>query len=262
MTVNRGLQLIDALASEGQNSLTSDEVRTRLGLSPQAASNLLHRLTRDGLIEPIRRGNYLIRQLGELGVAATSSDRLDEAVVVVTGDRLHRICYRTALQEHGLLTRPSRIIQVAVNRRLYVQTISARPLESITEPTATIHLGVQTHGVAQISTVERSLLEAAHRPRRVGGIATVAEALNAARPNIDMLTTLNRQLHLSNGLRRLLSLDSQLQLNKLDNVHLDAGHHRSISLDPADPRTEGSLDPITGVRWPGPIEELAEIVNQ
>lgn len=262
MTTVRALHLIDVLASEGQSSLSSDDVRSRLGLSPQAASNLLNRLTRDGLIEPIRRGHYLIRQLGELGVAASSSDRLDEAVVVVTGDRLHRICYRTALHEHGLLTRPARIIQVAFDRRIYIQTISGRPLESIIEPTATIHLGAQAHGVARISTVERSLLEAAHRPRRVGGIATVAEALHAAQPNIDALTGLADQLRLSNGLRRLVSLNRELQLEKLDRVHLKIRHGRTIALDPTDPHTDGPLDTTAGVRWPSPVEEFAEIVNR
>ena len=143
-----------------------------------------------------------------------------------------------------------------------MQTISERPLEPIIEPTATIHVGTQRFGISRISTIERSLLEAAHRPRRVGGIATVLEALHAAQPNNHALTTLAEQLNLANGLRRLASLNRRLRLNKLDEVPHNLRHGRPIALDPTDSRTDGPLDTTTGVRWPGPIEELAEIINQ
>lgn len=100
MTSLIGMRLVDGLAAEGRTDVSSDEVRIRLGLSPQAVSNLLTRLERDGLVERVRRGFYLLRPLGELGVAAVSSDRLAEAVVLAVGDRDHRICFRTALHEH------------------------------------------------------------------------------------------------------------------------------------------------------------------
>lgn len=262
MAKNNGLELIDSLAAEGRTSVSAGEVTTRLGLSPQATSNLLARLARDGLVERLRRGQYLLHPLGELGVAATSGDRLGEAIALVVGDREHRICYRTALHEHGLLTRPGRRIQVAVTRRLYVSEIGARPLESIIENAAPIHVGAQPLGPAWISTIERALLESAHVPRRVGGIAAVAEALAGAQPSSSELMRLATELRLHAGLRRLVSIDHQLDLGKLAHIELPDRRGEPLPLDPTDPRSDGHVDVVTGVRWPGPVDELAKVVHQ
>jgi predicted transcriptional regulator of viral defense system len=257
-----GVQLVDALAAEGRTDVSADEVRQRLGLSPQAASNVLTRLVRAGLVERIRRGHYLLRPLGELGVAAVASDRLAEAVVLAVGDREHRICFRTALLEHGLLTRGSQRIQVAVSRRLFVDELGGRPLESTIEKAATIHIGAQPHGVSTISTVERALLESAQAPRRVGGIAVVAEALAAAGVGPQNVADLSATLGFDAGLRRLLSLDRQLELGKLIGIELSIRHLRPLRLDPTDDRDGGPVDTVAGVRWPGPIDELAAVIRQ
>ena len=262
MTRLSGLELVDLLAAEGLTSVSTEEVSERLGLSPQAASNVLARLSRDGLVERVRRGIYLLHPLGELGVAATASDRIGEAVALAVGDREHRIAYRTALHEHGLLTRPGRRIQVAVSRRLYVDEIGGCPLESIIEMPTKIHIGAAALGLAWISTIERALLESAHLPRRVGGIATLAEALAASQPSTAELVKLSKRMHLETGLRRLASLDDQLGLGKLAAIDLPTRISQPLALDPSDPRDDGPIDTRAGVRWPGPIEELAEVVNQ
>lgn len=257
-----GVRLVDELAAEGRTEVSADEVRHRLGLSAQAASNLLTRLARDGFVERVRRGHYLLRPLGELGVAAVAGDRLAEAVSLAVGDRDHRLCFRTALHEHGLLTRGGQPVQVAVTRRLFVTEIGGRPLESIIEKTATVHIGAQPHGTAWISTVERALLESAQLPRRVGGIAVVAEALAAAVPNPSAMVELSDDLGFVTGLRRLTSLDRQLGLGALAGVELPPRHLRPLRLDPTDKRIDGPVDPETGVRWPGPVDELSEVVRR
>jgi predicted transcriptional regulator of viral defense system len=262
MTSVIGMRLVDGLAAEGRTDVSSDEVRIRLGLSPQAVSNLLTRLERDGLVERVRRGFYLLRPLGELGVAAVSSDRLAEAVVLAVGDRDHRICFRTALHEHGLLTRGSQRVQVAVTRRLFVKAVGGRFLESIIEHEATIHVGAQSYGTGMISTVERALLESARTPRRVGGISVVAEGLAAALPNPRTVQDLSNTLGLDVALRRLVSLDRQLGLGKLNGIDFPKRASHPLRLDPTDERSEGTVDTHTGVRWPGPIEELQEVVRR
>jgi predicted transcriptional regulator of viral defense system len=262
MSTNAGLNLVDTLAAEGRTSMSAFEVRERLGLSAQSASNLLARLSRDGLIERVRRGEYLLRPLGELCVSATASDRLAQAIAIAVGGASHRICYRTALHEHGLLSRPGRRVQVAVARRLYVDQLGDRSLESIIERPAFIHVGAEQHQQAWISTIERALLESAETPRRVGGISTVAEALAVATLAPDRLVELGERLAFAPGLRRLVSLDRHLRLGKLSEVVLSPRHGRLLPLDPADTRTDGFIDHALGVRWPGPTEELLEVANQ
>jgi predicted transcriptional regulator of viral defense system len=109
---NRTLQLLDDKLTKGQAGLTSREVRERLGLSPQAASNLLTRWRDAGLLDRVAPGHYAIRQLGLLGTRAVSED-IALAVGAFFADEPHRIAYRSALDYHGLLTRPARAIQVA-----------------------------------------------------------------------------------------------------------------------------------------------------
>lgn len=262
MSTLLGIDLLDALAAEGRSTVTAAEVRERLGVSPQAASNLLARLVRDGFVERIRRGEYILQPLGELGVSAVAGDRLAEAIVLVVGDRAHRLCYRTALHEHGLLTRPGRAIQVAVDRRLRVPSLGGRLLESIIEDPRRIDVGTERLGEARISTVERALLESAQVPRRVGGIASVAEALAGAEPRSTHLQSLASRLGLEVGLRRLVSLDDRLHIGHIGTVRLPQRSGRPLPLDPIDARQDGFLDQEHDVRWPGDPEELEEVIGQ
>ncbi len=262
ITSSLGMDLLDALAAEGRTATTAAEVRERLGLSPQAASNLLARLVRDGFAERVRRGEYILQPLGELGVFAVAGDRLAEAVALAVGDRAHRICYRTALHEHGLLTRPGRTIQVAVDRRLRVRSLGGRPLESIIEDPERIDVGAEPLDDARISSVERALLESAQLPRRVGGIATVAEALAGAEPRTTHLKSLASDLGLEVGLRRLVSLDDVLRIDRMRSVRLPRRDGRPLPLDPTDAREGGFLDEGCGVRWPGDPEELSEVIGR
>ncbi len=261
MTSQKVLDLLDALAAEGRQAVSAAQVRERLGLSPQAASNLLARLVRDGLAERVRRGQYLLHPLGELGVSAVAADRLPEAVELAVGDRDHRICYRTALYEHGLLTRAGRTIQVAVDRRLHLRRLGDHPLEPIIEDPRRIAVGAEPYGIATISTVERALLESAEVPRRVGGIASVAEALAGAAFDAETLNAIASDLNLQVGLRRLASLGNQLGIDGLRRIDLPERSGRPLPLDPTDPRRDGWLDEETRVRWPGEPGELAGVVD-
>src|SRR4029450_6332918 len=83
--------------------------RRRTGRSPTATANLLKRLASKGLIDRVRRGRYVIRRLGVLGTPAPSED-IAIAVAAVFGGRPHRIAYRSSLDEHDLISHPSRVI--------------------------------------------------------------------------------------------------------------------------------------------------------
>ena len=71
---------------------------------------------------------------------------------------------------------------------------------------------------------------------------------------------LSNTLSFDVALRRLVSLNRQLGLGKLKGIDLPNRVSRPLSLDPTDERSHGIVDPYTGVRWPGPIEELEEVV--
>lgn len=254
--------LLDQLVAEGRAGISADEARNRLNKSPQATTNILARLVRDGWLERARRGHYLIRNLGYLGVPASSREELGTLVAAAAGGRLTRVAYATALHEHDLLSRPWHPIQFAVDRRLFVARLGDRPVEAHIESGERLAFGAEPFGPSSISSVERALIESAQRPRLVGGIATVAEALaRVGKVHEATIKQLAGQLGYSAGLRRLVTLNRGLELHNLDGLKIRPVKVREIPLDPTDRRTEGHLDERAGIRWPGPVEELRAVID-
>lgn len=213
---DRGIALLDEMVAEGSPTLTAEEARTRLGISAQAAANVLRRLVDAGLLERLRPGSYAIRNLGVLGTHA-AAEHLAVAVAAALPGIEHRIGYRSALDELGLLTHPARTIQVAVARRVRMETVSGRRFRAIVEPASAVHVGAQRDGPSWISSVERALLDAAARPGLAGGGSVLAEALAAAAPAVDpvRLTDLAHTLSWGPALRRIGSLADRLEIDGL-----------------------------------------------
>jgi predicted transcriptional regulator of viral defense system len=243
--------LDDRLAS-GRTTLTSKELREELNLSPRAASNLLTRWRHAGLVDRVARGRYAIRQIGLLGTRASSED-VALAVAALVEGRQHRIACHSALDFHGLLTRPVRTVQIASPHRFASATISGRPLRVIFERPDTVSLGAEPAGhEAAVSNLERALLDAASRPDLVGGYFPLAEALAGSSPDPSQLLDLAAQLNAGPGLRRIGSLADRLDLGDL------AGRLRPLSppewdlhLDPGLKEAHDAFrDGHWRIRWP------------
>jgi predicted transcriptional regulator of viral defense system len=221
------LKPLDDRLAVGKTTLTSGELREELGISPSAASNLLARWRRAGLVDRVARGRYAIRQIGLLGTRASSED-VALAVAALVGERAHRIAYHSALDFHGLLTRPVRTVQIASPHRFSSTEISGRPLEIVFERADTVGLGIEpTDYGAIVSNLERTLVDAAARPDLVGGYFPLAEALAGSNPDPTRLLDLAKQLDAGPALRRIGSLADRLELAGL----------------------AGELEPLTPPRW-------------
>ncbi len=259
MALGRSLRLLDEMTAAGRTAFTAVEVRERLGVSPQAASNLLHRLARDGLVERVMGGRYAIRPLGALGTAAGWDD-VGSAVAAAFAGQAHRIGFLTALDHHGLLVRPVRSLQIASEYRPRAETVSGRPLTVVREHAETLLLGTEPLGPSRISTVERALLDTASRSRLTGGASRLAEALAAA-PSDAALDELARRLRAWPAYRRIGSISAALTLPV--GAALEPPPWRSlIQLDPTARRSGGWTDRAWGVAWPYPAAELAEVTAQ
>jgi predicted transcriptional regulator of viral defense system len=247
-TQHRGISLLDDLVAEGSMAVTAEQVRTRLGVSPQAASNVLRRLMAEGLLERLSPGNYAIRNLGVLGTRV-AAENLAVAVGAALPSVQHRIGYRSALDELGLLVHPARTIQVAVARRVRMASLSGRPLRTVLEPAAAIHLGAERDGPSWISSLERALLDAAARPDLAGGASVLAEALGAAASKIDpaRLIQLAQELGWGPALRRIGSLADQLQIQGLAH-RLEPLRPPTADLD-LDPKRKGDRPAWRDSRW-------------
>jgi predicted transcriptional regulator of viral defense system len=263
-THSMALQLVDDLVADGLIHFTFDEARRRLGRSPSATANLLRRMVAHGLVDRVRRGHYVIRRLGVLGTRAAAED-LAIVVAPAFSGHLHRIAYRTALDEHDLIAHAVRTIYVASTRRMRVKSLSGRPLRTVSEPEEAIRIGAMAHGTSWISDLERTLLDAAARPDLSGGAAVLAEAIAAAASKINpvKLTSYAEQLRWGAALRRIGSVSDALGVEDL------AGRLAPLKTPVADLELEpGSKTPTVWrdsrwrVRWVQSPDEIANVVRQ
>jgi predicted transcriptional regulator of viral defense system len=255
------LQLLDDLAADERGGITTAEVRERLGISEQSASNLMSRLVKAGFLDRVTRGVFASRPLGRLGTRAASDD-IALAVGVAFSREPHRIAFRSALDHHGLLIHPARTVQVAMPRRVKLPRISGRRLQPVHEAQDTIAVGNEDagHG-AFVSCIERALLESAGRPALAGGWMTIASALTSASIDPEKLTELTGRLNADVALRRIGSLAEAQRLDELtESLRSPPPDARVIPLDPRTPAEEPWTDARWRVRWPISQSHLMELV--
>jgi predicted transcriptional regulator of viral defense system len=256
------LTLLDDLAADERTRLTTREVRERLHLSPQAASNALTRLVEAGFLDRVGRGVFAPRPLGQLGTRAASED-VALAVGAAFGGEAHRIAFRSALDHHGLLVHPGRTIQVALPRRVKTRQISGRRLRPVLEEASTISLGAEDagHGAA-VSSVARALLESADRADLADGWVTLATALERASLEADELIRLSAQLDAGVALRRLASLaEFQGRVDLVRALRPPSPKTRVVPLDPREPADDPWTDRLWRVRWPVSARHARALVD-
>lgn len=257
------LFFLDETAAEGREVVTNAAVRERLDLSPQAASNLLSRSVRDGFLDRVDNGVYVLRPVGMLGTRA-ASEEVALAVAAKFGNEPHRIAYRSALDHHGLLTHPARAIQVVLGRRSKSAGLSGRRLQTYMESADIVALGSEPAGRgANVSTVERALLECAHRPAAAGGWAVLAEAIYQGTWDARQLEELAERLDMGVALRRIGSIAERVgPSSAAQEIPAPAGSIREIKLDPrGEVDDEPWFDPHWRVRWPTTPDRARELVE-
>jgi predicted transcriptional regulator of viral defense system len=259
-----GLALADELIAEGKTSFTFAEAQQRLARSRSATSNVVTRMLDAGLIDRVRHGHYVLRPLGVLGTPSTAEE-VALAVGAAFKNLPHRMGYRTALDEHDLITHPARSIHVAAAKTVRAKSLSRQPLRVIQEPEPSIHIGSIKCGESWVSDLERALLDAARRPKLIGGLEVLAEATSAAAADVDVdkLTRHAMELNWSSALRRLGSLADALGLDGLAGVLEPILPIRAdLDLEPGSKLKTVWRDARWHLRWPRSIEELAAITGQ
>lgn len=256
------LQLLDDLAADERGAITTAEVRERLGISEQSASNLMSRLVKAGFLDRVTRGIFAPRPFGQLGTRAASQD-IALAVGAAFSKEPHRIAFRSALDHHGLLIHPARTVQVAMPRRVKLHHISGRRLQPVHETPDTIDIGSEDagHG-ACVSSIERALLESAARPTLAGGWTTIADTLTDAQIDPEKLTMLAERLNAQVAVRRIGSLAEAQGLDTLaQSLPAPPPGARVIALDPQAPPEDPWTDTHWRVRWPTPRHHLTQLLS-
>ncbi len=261
---NAALRLVDDLVADGKTHFTFGEAQQRFGQSPSATGNLLRRMLTAGLIDRVRRGHYVIRQLGVLGTPSVAEE-VALAVGAAFAGIPHRMAYRTALDEHDLIVHPARSIYVATSRRIRTKTLSGRPLHIVREPETSIRIGEIACGSSWVSGVERALLDAAMRPNLVGGAAVLAEAIATAGNRNDVAALIDhaQDLGWAAALRRIGSVADALEVEGLaGRLHPLKPITADLDLEPGGNMPHCWRDAHWRVRWQQTPDEIASVVKQ
>ena len=260
----QALSVANELVAQGHSTFTFEEVERRLGKSKTTTANLLKRMMKAGLIDRVRHGHYTVRQLGVLGTPAVAED-LALSVGTAFKGLPHRIAWRSALCEHDLVAHPARTIQVATLRRVRTQTLSSRRLKVVVEPLERLDVGRIPTGISYISDLHRAVLDAADRPRLVGGAEVLAEALATAAPSLksEILIDYASRLGYAAALRRLGSLADNLTLRPLAGALEPIKRITAdLDLEPSSKEPMVLRDKRWRVRWPRTVAELQAVVGQ
>jgi predicted transcriptional regulator of viral defense system len=260
--MTRQLDLVNTLVADGRTDFSFQDAVGATGASVTATANTLHRLRQEGLVDRVTRGRYAIRPLGSLGTSAASED-LALAVGAAFDGRLHRIAYRSALSDLGLLAHPVRTVFVACEQQIKFSKVSGRPLRVVIERPQTIHLGAEVVERSWRSTVDRALFECAMRVDLAGGVEHLTEALANGARNADekRIATLAKSFggRGSAAVRRLASLTHALDLPLALNPEVSKSQPM-IRLDPRDPR-DVWIDSVLKVAWSVSVEELRAVIG-
>ncbi len=256
MARKTALNLLDQLTAAGKSTFSTAEAIEILGRSSQSTVNLLSRLVADGLVGRVSRGHYAIRPLGQLGTSAAAMDSA-LAVAAVFSGRSHRMAYRSAFAHHGLIVRPSRVIQVACPDQVRLTELAERPVVVVRERAATVAVGSISAGYgANVSTIERALFDGARRNDLIGGLGVLGDALDTASSDIDIakVRSIATQVSAMPALRRLASLARILELDDLGREMLEGVPipKTPISADTRQPDPREWVDTAAGVVWSTP----------
>ena len=261
---NTALRLVDDLVADGKMHFTFAEAQQRFAQSPSATGNLLQRMLTAGLIDRVRRGHYVVRQLGVLGTPSVAEE-VALAVGAAFAGIPHRMAYRSALDEHDLIAHLARSIYVATPRRIRAKTLSGRPLHIVREPKSNISVGAIACGISWVSGIERALLDAARRPNLVGGAAVLAEAIAAAGSRIDVTALIHyaQDLGWTAALRRIGSIADALEVEGLaGRLHPLRPLTADLDLQPGVNMPRVWRDARWRVRWPQSPAEIASVAKQ
>jgi predicted transcriptional regulator of viral defense system len=210
----RQAEVVSWLEADRRRSITSKNVIEHFGWAEPMASNVLSDLAKKHWLRRVARGVYefLPAESGGFRVA-------DPWPALANWKAKHYVGFRSAAYQHGLTPdRPGRI-QVAVPFGVH------RPRAWEETPIALLHqrdysdAGVRDVAVSgwqvRVSSPERTILDGAIQPRRIGGIPELARVLARGHRNLDWSAVLAHAAKLRRGrtgLRRLGSLAELLKL--------------------------------------------------
>jgi predicted transcriptional regulator of viral defense system len=258
MRIPQHIVLREAILQSGKPFFTTLQARDALNASASSTTNLLTRLSREGVITKLSRGHYAYLDFED--------DEFSDLVTFVSGtfrEHSHRISYLSALDHYGYVAHPVRAIYVSSVAPVRYQLVAAHPLRLIRERPETIQIGSLRIGGTFVSCPERAILECAIRLDLVGSVERVGHALLVGRRDMDAQTLFEIAELLGvrgvAALRRVLSIADALDV-PFQGCGVPATSDRLLNLDPRE-REVIWTDLNFGIHWNLSREELLASVR-
>jgi len=221
-------QTIDLLARQW-DTFSFEDALNITGLSRESLKKLIYRLERNGWIERIEKGKYMIIPLGTEKGKYTLHEFILGSVLVTP----YCISYWTALHYHGLTEQiPSTVfIQTTAKKKKQEQEVfgvNYRIVRIKKEKMFGISRIRIDETSVNITDKEKTIVDCLDKPNYSGGIVEVAKALNNEELDNERLRTYSENIRNSGVLRRLgylsdtLGLDMQLpRIDTRNYLYLD-----------------------------------------
>lgn len=241
---NQTARLLMQLNDEGLESFTIDDATRILGISRVAASNLLAKAARRGVVNRTKAGHYILVpfELGSEMVYAGNPYLVGNHLLK---DRPHFVSHGSAMALHEMTTQPQFVARFSavnaprdvVSNGVEYRFVSRKPddMFGITDAWVTPQRKVP------VSDLERTIIDGLREPSYVGGYAEVDKGAWLRRRDIDPGKLVQYALKLNNGavVRRLGFLMDSLKIGTNTHHHalkdkLTPVYHL---LDPVSPKT-------------------------
>ncbi len=178
-------RVILSLEAEGVEMVSLDEIQRRASVSYGFARKLAHDLVRKDWLQRVRRGTYLLNP-GRHG-----PDALPDTDPLRVGSRLvepYYFGFATAAELLGLLPQASQVYYLVTTARWVPredQRVEFRPIRVAPKRFFGVQR-LQRRGVeANVSDLERTVLDCLNRPEYAGGLPGVSHILAMAKPRLN-----------------------------------------------------------------------------
>jgi predicted transcriptional regulator of viral defense system len=242
----RTAQLITELYERRRSTFTLSDVESITGLSKAAASSLISKAHKRGLVTRLRSGLYSLVPF-ELGRATEHVGNPYILAEEVVGKQVHYVSHASAFELHRMVTQPSFTIYVSCVRPMRRQNIGGYDYRFIRIPADQVFgltkIWLSKESPVQVSDIERTIIDGLRQPAYVGGISEVAKGLWMKRDDISVETLIGyaKRLDIGAVIRRLGYL---LELYQLASPAILESLRDSLSA------TYQRLDPVLAAEGP------------
>ncbi|MDD1744997.1 MAG: type IV toxin-antitoxin system AbiEi family antitoxin domain-containing protein [Candidatus Methanoperedens sp.] len=175
--MNKKYQLLNELARKGKTFTFEDAARTS-SLSHQSLKVMLSRMEKEGFVERIEKGKYLIIPLG----ARKGRYTINEFIIGSQFVKPAVIAYWSALNYHGLTEQIPNMVFIQTTSRKKEQRPEIFDVRyRIVRVTKQKFFGFEKvwidDAAVQITDLEKTVVDCLDKPQYCGGIAEAAKAL-------------------------------------------------------------------------------------